>query len=148
LPEALAQLGERWAASTAGSVQTVITGDPYPLPAQIEATLLRAAQEALHNVRKHAGAREATLTLSYMPDTAILDVYDNGRGFDPAALEEPLRTEATEATHGYGLQAMRERVAEVGGTVSIESAPGAGTTISVAIPTTCAPAQPYPERSP
>ena len=89
-------------------------------------TLLRAAQEALNNVTKHAQATDVRLTLSYMGDVVSLDVQDNGVGLAGA---EPSRFAG-----GYGLQAMRERVAQNGGFVTLESDPGEGTTVVVTIP--------------
>ena len=65
----------------------LVTGAPHPLPAQAEIALLRAAQEGTANIRKHARAGEAVLTLSYLDDRVILDVRDDGRGFDAAAAD-------------------------------------------------------------
>ena len=132
LPDAVEAVGTRWAENWQGDLQVIITGDPYPLAEEVENTLLRATQEALHNVRKHADASEATITLSYMPDTVILDVYDNGRGFDATAdiLYGGFKGEGG----GFGLRAIRERAANVGGKVEIEGAPGDGTTVTVVVP--------------
>lgn len=126
LPDAIDRAAARWRAETGLEVRTSVTGVPVPLPSDIEVTLLRAAQEALTNVRKHAQATEAQLTLSYMPDTVILDVQDNGVGLAGA--------EPSQFTGGYGLQAMRERASLCGGTVALESDPGEGTTVVVTIP--------------
>jgi len=93
-------------------------------------TLLRAMQEALTNVHKHARAQQVNVTLSYMADQIALDVQDDGCGFDP---EYPPRTPDRVGV-GYGLQAMRERVAQLGGEVIIESAPKLGTTVAIQIP--------------
>ena len=133
LPEVLAGVGRRWAAETGGSARSVTTGDPGPLPVLVEMVLLRCAQEALQNVRKHARASAVTITLSYLPGAVILDVCDNGRGFDPGS---PAPLPGSDGGGGVGLRAMRERVAELGGTLSIESAPGRGTTLAVALPLT------------
>jgi signal transduction histidine kinase len=92
----------------------------------IEVTLLRAAQEALANIHKHARATDVQLTLSYMDDVVVLDVQDNGVAFAGAA--------ASPLSGGYGLQAMRERAEECGGSLTVESEPGEGTTVVVSIP--------------
>jgi signal transduction histidine kinase len=93
-----------------------------------EVALLRTAQEALANVRKHAGADLAVLTLSFMDDRVTLDVRDDGVGFDPAAPNNG------SDNGGFGLDGMRQRAALLGGTFSIESARGAGTTLTVELP--------------
>ncbi|HEX6871769.1 MAG TPA: sensor histidine kinase [Micromonosporaceae bacterium] len=110
-------------------VQFMVEGDDYPLPTPVEVTLLRVAQEALANVRAHAGATTARVTLTYLPDSVNLDVVDNGRGFDP---DRP--GAAPTAGTGLGLAAMRSRLAEVGGLLTIEAAPGQGTVLNAAIP--------------
>lgn len=126
LPEAIERTAARWNEETGIPVTTKATGNPLPLHSNIEVTLLRAAQEALHNIRKHAQATEVQLTLSYMGDVVILDVQDNGVGLDGA--------EPSHLSGGYGLQAMRERVEACGGTLTLESDPGEGTTVVIAIP--------------
>ena len=126
LPEAIGRAAERWSEESGIPVEVTITGDICPLHPDIEVTLLRAAQEALNNVRKHANASEVCLTLSYIEDVIILDVQDNGAG-----LEEPL---PAPLSSGYGLQAMRERVGQFGGEVLLESDPGEGTTLVVSVP--------------
>ena len=103
------------------------TGTERPLGAEVEAALLRVAQEALANVRKHAAASQVTLTLSYLDDLVMLDVADDGVGFDPATTRA--------AGGGLGLRAMQERATQLGGHLTIESAPGEGTTIAVELPT-------------
>ena len=94
-----------------------------------ETTLLRIAQGALGNVVKHSEATAALVTLTYDTDEVRLDVVDNGTGFDPAQVAARPR-----GLGHIGLDAMRERAKEVGGTLAIESAPGEGTAISVAVP--------------
>lgn len=135
LPAALAELAERWSAASGVPVTVEITGettgeDPAdggarPLPAAVEVALFRVAQEALANVARHARASRAGLTLSYLDDVVLLDIRDDGVGFDPGA-----------GGAGFGLGSMRQRVAEAGGTLEIESAPGQGTAIAVSVPMT------------
>lgn len=102
-----------------------LEGAPAPLPDRTESALLRIAQGALANVREHSGARTAALTLSFLGDQVVLDIADDGDGFT-----EPRTT----PERGHGLPAMRARVRQLGGTLTIESAPGEGTVLSAAIP--------------
>jgi signal transduction histidine kinase len=131
LPEALSRLTERWSEISNIAADTTVTGAPRTLPPEVEATLFRVAQEALTNVRKHARADRTALTLSYMHDRVALDTRDDGRGFDPGKAGE-----GTGSTRegGFGLGTMRERVERLGGTLSIESVPGEGTTLAVELP--------------
>jgi len=129
LPEALARLAERWSEASGVTAQTSVTGTPQPLPPEIEATIFRVAQEALTNVRKHARAQRTALTLSYMNDRVALDARDDGRGFDPDKAGDGSAHEG-----GFGVETMRERIEQLGGTLSIESAPGEGTTLAVELP--------------
>jgi signal transduction histidine kinase len=87
-------------------------------------------QEGLANVHKHAQAQQVTVTLSYMEDQVALDVHDDGVGFDPELLSIPV----DQSRGGFGLQTMRERVAQIGGQLIIESNPGEGTTLAIQIP--------------
>jgi signal transduction histidine kinase len=100
-----------------------MTGAPQPMHSEVEVTVLRAAQEALSNVGRHAQARRVDVTLSYMEDVVVLDVRDDGTGFDAAVAD------------GFGLTAMRQRVRLLSGSVDVESAPGTGTAVSVTVPT-------------
>ena len=132
LAEALESLSEDWARETGIGVRANITGTPHGLPPETEVALLRVAQEALGNVRKHSGARRAGLTLSYMDDLVVLDVLDDGAGFDPAASRVAV---GAGDSGGFGLRSMRERVETLGGRFSIESSPGNGTSLTVEMPT-------------
>jgi signal transduction histidine kinase len=127
LGEALAEVAERWSALHGVPARVTTTGEPRPLPPDVEVTLLRTAQEALANVAKHAGATRVGLTLSFMDDDVALDVRDDGTGFDPAGLR-------ASADGGFGLTAMRQRVEGLAGTLEIESERGAGTAISACLP--------------
>lgn len=126
LPDAIERTAARWQEETGIPLTTTTTGDPVPLHPDIEVTLLRATQEALANIRKHAQATAVQLTLSYMDDVVVLDVQDDGVAFAGAA--------ASPLSGGYGLQAMRERAEHWGGSVTLESEPGEGTTVVVSIP--------------
>ena len=100
-----------------------VTGTARRLPTGTEVVLLRVCQEALANVRKHAGARQVRVRLCYAGTTVRLTVTDDGKGFDPGG-----------TTGGYGLKGMRDRVSQVGGTVEVASVPGRGTEVSAEVP--------------
>jgi signal transduction histidine kinase len=71
------------------------------------------------------------VTLSYLQNEVALDVRDDGRGFDPARLDDrPVRADG-----GFGLVAMRQRIEGLAGTLQVESEPGAGTAVSACVPT-------------
>lgn len=111
------------------STDILVEGDERQLPMKVEATLLRIAQGAMGNVIKHANAERCRVTLTYAEDEVRLDVVDNGVGFDPQAVAD------RPAGLGHiGLAAMRQRAAECGGDLTVESQPGAGCAVSVAIP--------------
>ena len=99
-----------------------VGGTTRPLATSTEVMLLRVCQEALSNVRKHAGATRARVRLDYAGEEVELEVTDDGRGFDPGAVAA-----------GYGLSGMRTRVAEAGGALEVRSAPGAGTAVTVRV---------------
>ncbi|MER5642552.1 histidine kinase [Kitasatospora sp. NPDC002227] len=122
LPAALRAVAER------DGARLHVDGAPVELPQRTEGALLRVAQGALANTRRHARATTSTLTLTYLDDQVILDVWDDGHGFDPAALTAP------GPDGGHGLPAMRARIGQLGGRLSIESAPGAGTTVTAVVP--------------
>lgn len=124
LPDAVRRLAARHAEQTAVPAAVDVTGAVRGLPAAVEVVVLRTCQEALANVRRHAGPDAAvTLGLDYAPDALRLSVRDAGRGFDP---ERP--------GGGYGLPGLRARAAEMGGLACVESAPGRGTTVTVRLP--------------
>lgn len=104
-------------------------GATAPLPDRVQSALLRIAQGALANVREHSGATAAALTLTRLDDQVVLDVADNGHGFDPAELPD-----SPSGVRGHGVPAMRARVRQLGGTLTIESAPGEGAVLTAAVP--------------
>ncbi|HXS63305.1 MAG TPA: sensor histidine kinase [Streptosporangiaceae bacterium] len=138
LSDALAAVSERWSSLHQIPVQVTTTGIEVPLAQQAEFVLLRTAQEALANVAKHARARRVGLTLSYLPGEIALDVRDDGRGFDPAAVPDG----------GFGLVAMRQRVQDQSGALLIESEPGGGTAVSARLPVGPVPATTAPAEVP
>lgn len=108
------------------------SGTPYPLSPAVEAGLLRIAQSALANVSDHAGATEAAVTLTYLTDKVVLDIRDNGVGFEPASAR-------ASGDRGHGLRMIGERLAELGGEMVVESAPGEGTALAATVPVRGAP---------
>ncbi|GAB3455692.1 sensor histidine kinase [Kineococcus endophyticus] len=131
LGEALRRLAERVSRESGVRVEVVVSGrDPVTLPRAQQVVLLRAAQEALANVRKHAGAGRAQVVLSSEDGTASLEVRDDGVGLAAADL--------TGGT-GFGLAGMRRRVEEAGGVLEVAGEPGVGTRVRIALPTTPAP---------
>ena len=129
LPAALRALAER-ESGPGLTVEFRLDGDPGALPERTSAALLRIGQGALANVREHAAATRAALTLTCLDDQISLDVADNGRGF--VASSPPVS--APGRARGHGLPAMRIRARQSGGTLSVESVPGEGTVVSVAVP--------------
>ncbi|WP_406305838.1 GAF domain-containing sensor histidine kinase [Streptomyces sp. NBC_00885] len=96
------------------------------LPAAQEEALLRVAQEALHNALRHSGAGEVDVALVRRGQGTVLSVTDNGRGFEPTAVRR--------AGRHLGLVSMRDRASGVGGVLTVQSAPGKGTTIEMEVP--------------
>ncbi|MFJ9373586.1 sensor histidine kinase [Streptomyces sp. NPDC101455] len=128
LPEALKNTVAEWGERTAVRAEFTVTGSTEQLHDEISATLLRIAQEALSNAARHARATRVGVTLSFLGDEVILDIRDDGQGFDPLALPERTRT------GGFGLDGMRARAERVAGSLTIEAEPGHGTALSARVP--------------
>ena len=124
LVEALRQLAGRFARETGLEVRVdtaALDGAPG-LRTDEEVVLLRGAQAALTNVRRHAGASAVVLRLARVGGQVSVHVEDDGVGFDPSAVR------------GSGLEGLRGRVAQVGGEVDVASSPGSGTRVTVRVP--------------
>jgi signal transduction histidine kinase len=93
-----------------------------PLDPATEVAVYRVAQEALHNALRHSGGRCVTISVSGTARRVVLEVADDGAGFDPSSAS------------GLGLVSMRQRAAAAGGTVSVVSAPGQGTRVRLEAP--------------
>ncbi|TSB19637.1 sensor histidine kinase [Streptomyces sp. NBC_01525] len=146
LPAALERLCATTARTSGLAVHCHVSGTPAELPTPHEVALLRIAQSALANTVRHAGARRAELTLSYMDTEVALDVVDDGAGFAPEALP-PAGTATADGT-GFGLAAMRARARALHGALAVESAPGEGTAVAVTLPLPPAPGGAgHPDRS-
>jgi two-component system NarL family sensor kinase len=125
LVEALRALGRAFTSETGVRVQVrAADGDGPALPLRVEAELFRIAQEALANVRNHAGATEVEIALATGPDGVRLTIRDDGQGFDPAV----------PAAGRFGLLGMRERARRLGGRLRVTSRPGRGTTVVAQAP--------------
>jgi signal transduction histidine kinase len=122
LPEAVRRSATRFTEEAGVPCSVRITGSACTLPTRVEVVLLRAAQEALANARRHAGAREVALLLAYADSSVRLVVRDDGRGFP------------SETSEGFGLSGMRTRASQVGGTLTIRSDADTGTTVELEIP--------------
>jgi signal transduction histidine kinase len=119
---ALRRLAERFERET-GIAVTVEADDAATLDRDGEVVLLRCAQEALANVRKHSTASTAALTLAVSAGRVDLEITDDGTGFDPAA-----------PSSGFGLTGLRDRLALARGTLAITASPGGGTTLVASLP--------------
>ena len=142
LPEALTVLCRRTEAQEAARGQRLecslrLEGrEATQLPEPVQTALLRGAQASLANVTAHAGAARAVLTLTVSAEEALLDVYDDGVGFDPATLEDPRAAGGSDS--GYGLPGLRRRLQTLGGSLTVDSAPEEGTVIGMRLPLTSA----------
>ncbi len=116
----------RWEAQS--GIEGEVAYDPdLRLSPTAELQLLRIIQEALSNVRKHSGASSARVELKQVDGLLLIDVEDDGAGFDPEA------SHAGESPR-FGLAIMRERVASIGGTIGFHSTPGEGVRVHVEVP--------------
>ncbi|MFG2072023.1 GAF domain-containing sensor histidine kinase [Nonomuraea maritima] len=103
------------------SLVTFEYGELPPLDPAVEVELLRVVQEALHNALRHSAATSVTVRIAYEGGRAVLEVRDDGRGFEQAD------------SRGLGLASMRDRAESVGGVLTVESVPGQGTTVRVEV---------------
>jgi two-component system, NarL family, sensor kinase len=100
------------------------------LPEHLETALYRIAQESLQNVMKHASAQNVEIRLKVSSGTVLLEVSDDGVGFDPASVPES----ESPGSGGYGLSGMLQRAELLGGRLEVDSAPGRGSTLRVRVP--------------
>jgi signal transduction histidine kinase len=128
LGEALKKTVTEWGERTGVRAEFTVTGISEQLHEEVAATLLRIVQEALSNAARHARASRLGVTLSFLGDEVILDIRDDGTGFDPLAL--PARTRSG----GFGLDGMRARAERIAGSLTVETEPGHGTALSARVP--------------
>jgi signal transduction histidine kinase len=126
LPEAVESQVAAWSEQTGVKAVVAINGAPRELLPEAETALLRAIQEALTNVHKHARAGVVNVTLTYIEDRVVIDVLDDGDGFDPAGVRTAV---GAQDEGGFGLIGMRSRIEQLGGKLVVESTPGEGTAI-------------------
>jgi signal transduction histidine kinase len=127
LPTALAQIARQMSAGRQTAVTVEVCGSTRPLPTAMEHNFLRICQEVLNNALKHADAKTIQVELRYSEEEVQLSVKDDGRGFVPESVM------AGVAGH-LGLRNLRTRARRMGGRLNLESAPGRGTLIDVAVP--------------
>jgi signal transduction histidine kinase len=108
---------------TGVEASATVTGQPVTAAPAEEVVALRVVQEGLTNVRRHAGAHHVRVGLACGAGVLVVNVADDGAGFDAAG-----------SRTGFGLAGMRARAEEIGGTVEITSAPGEGTTVTTTVP--------------
>ncbi|MGW2425660.1 sensor histidine kinase [Streptomyces sp. NPDC001709] len=121
LATAIENITARLGAELGITAEARISGTPLPLDAAVQVVLLRCAQEALANVRKHAQASRVEVRLSYHPTSVLLEITDDGRGF------------GAEQAQGFGLRGMRSRAEQVNGVVRVNSGPEQGTCVTVEV---------------
>jgi signal transduction histidine kinase len=121
LAEALREVVTRFGREAAVATEFEVVGDPRSLPTAAQVVLLRAVQECLANVRKHAEASKVRVCLRLDDERVEVSVHDDGRGF-------------RDAEGGFGLDGMRRRAREAGGRCTVTSEPGEGTAVVVELP--------------
>jgi signal transduction histidine kinase len=126
LREYAADFGERHELDVSIEIDDVLQTPPL-----VAFHLFRVAQEALANVRKHAHAQHVRLEARRSPSTLTLTVVDDGRGFDPS---RPPAASGLAGRDRFGLDTMRERAEVLSGAFSVDSQPGGGTRVVVAVP--------------
>jgi DNA-binding NarL/FixJ family response regulator len=127
LREALVAELARLAKRAGPATQFYVHGAEHALAPDIVMALFRVAQEAFHNIEKHAAARHVIVGLAFEADAVVLTVEDDGAGFVPAAV-------VPHAAGGFGLLSMAARTHNLGGTLQVTSHPGHGTAVRAAFP--------------
>jgi signal transduction histidine kinase len=135
-------------------IRLQVDGEVRPLSAAVELAAYRIVQEALTNVRRHAGATTATVRLDYATASLTVQVDDDGRGRSPATTVGPDQLTAEQRAddrnaQGFGIRGMRERVSALGGDLSAGPRPGGGFRITARIPIAMPPTSeaPAPQRA-
>ena len=124
LPSALYGIVRSLATEGKAEIHVDVSGTPLRLPGRIEMNLLRIGQEAVANAVKHGQATRIQIELQYGPESVILTVDDDGRGFNPGQ---------TSAVGHFGMLDLRERAESLGSQLQIDSAPGRGTHIAIEV---------------
>jgi signal transduction histidine kinase len=131
--------GVRWLVNNSNSqngchLHIAVVGEEHKMSSLSEVTAFRVVQEAISNIQRHAHARNGDITLEFEEDRLLLEIRDDGSGFQPP---ERLGTYVSESK--LGMIGMEQRVLSVGGEMQVDSAPGRGTTIWVSVPYTTSP---------
>jgi signal transduction histidine kinase len=129
LPEALRSYLRTFSKRTGISAQFIQNGKEQRLPQAMEVCLYRIVQEALTNVVRHSGARNAIITLSQTDNGLEMTIDDDGNGID-----QQISRFGESSTRGLGVIGMRERVQALGGTFALESRREGGTRVAVHLP--------------
>src|SRR6266540_868256 len=124
---AVRELCEKWQGETEVPVQVIADAHGH-VPDDVETLAYRVVQEAISNVKKHAEATEVSVRIETSAGSLRVEVKDNGSGFDPEDARQFLRAGKV------GLASMRERAELAGGTLTVKSAPGAGTSVTATLP--------------
>jgi signal transduction histidine kinase len=124
LADALEELCQAYR-SRLGIPVSALIDQPLNLSPPIEHAVFRVAQESLGNAARHAEPHAIDVRVTVAEGRVAMTISDDGQGFDPATMT---------GLRGMGLQLMRERIGELGGTVEVTSAPGRGTTVSAELP--------------
>ncbi len=125
LPDGIGTLVQEFNAHAGVAVTWAVDGTIFRLSDEVANTLLQITREGLANIVKHAEATQVNVQVRYTAFHVTLTLGDNGQGFD---------VQAPRGTRHQGLRNLASRVREVGGTLTVQSAPGAGTTITVSVP--------------
>ena len=129
LVSAVSQAAERLHQETGVGMALSIAPDwPAAVPRSLARNLYRVIEEALNNIRAHSGASQVTISMWTAGDTAVVSVLDDGQGFEQQVGGRQPYLE------GLGLVGMRERALLIGGSLRVESEPGAGTKVSLTFP--------------
>lgn len=131
LHKALLTYADDWSERYGISIDVQAVGDQDRLPAEVKTALYRTVQEALTNVLKHAAARNVSVLLERKEGKLRLIIEDDGRGMNPYASTNP---RPGSGPPRLGLSGIRERISAIGGTLTLESAPGSGTTLFIEVP--------------
>lgn len=129
LSSVIKDIVEEWSIGQNITVRHESDGNAVQLSRGQEVIMVRALQESLRNIGKHADATEVVVRVSWLEDEVLMDISDNGRGFDP--------DNVVAGSNGYqlGLSTMESRVESSGGTFALESSPEEGTSITISFPT-------------
>jgi two-component system sensor histidine kinase DegS len=109
-----------------------VRGKERRLSATEESVIFRIAQEAIRNIKKHSHATNVVLSFEFQEDKFVLNITDDGVGFDV-----PAYVETFAKTNRYGIIGMDERIRLIGGSLTIFSQPGKGCTLSIELPLDC-----------